>query len=188
MCAENSGPRPLFDEVQVRRALKLIDEKGPIGRKRLVDFLGIGEGSVRTILDRLKDKGFISSSSRGHEITEEGRECLDEGLEFLRVDVGDLTVGDVDVATVVKGVSDLVDKGIEQRDEAIKVGTDGATVLVFEDGELVLPEDLGGVEEEVGSELLDNFELSDGDVVIIGTGNSVLDAERGAWAAADSLM
>jgi len=99
-----------------------------------------------------------------------------------------LTVGDVDVATVVKGVSDLVDKGIEQRDEAIKVGTDGATVLVFEDGELVLPEDLGGVEEEVGSELLDNFELSDGDVVIIGTGNSVLDAERGAWAAADSLM
>jgi len=99
-----------------------------------------------------------------------------------------LTVGDVDVATVVKGVSDLVDKGIEQRDEAIKVGADGATVLVFEDGELVLPEDLGGVEEEVVSELLDNFELSEGDVVIIGTGDSVLDAERGAWAAADSIM
>jgi len=147
MCAENSGPKPLFDEVQVRRALELIDEKGPIGRKRLVDFLEVGEGSVRTILDRLKDKGFISSSSRGHEITEDGRKRLDEGLEFLQMDAGDLTVGYVDVATVVEGVSNLVDKGIEQRDEAIKVGAEGATVLVYENGDLVLPHGLDCVED-----------------------------------------
>ncbi len=188
MCAENSGPRPLFDKVQVRRALELIDEKGPIGRKKLVDFLDVGEGSVRTILERLKDKGFISSSSRGHEITDEGRESLEGGMEFLQIDAGGLTVGDVDIATLVKDVSNLVDKGIEQRDEAIKVGAEGATVLVYEDGDLALPDGLGDVERDVSSELLDNFELSDGDVVIIGTGGSVLDAERGALAAAESLM
>lgn len=188
MNSENSGPKPLFDEVQVRKSLELIGENEPIGRKRLAERLGIGEGSMRTILDRLKDEGFVSSTARGHVLTNQGEKELEERRQFLRFNAGSLTVGENDVATIVRSVADKVDLGISQRDEAIKVGAKGATVLVFSGDDLSLPNSGEDLDEGVKSRLLEFFNPNSGDVIIIGTGDDEISAERGALSAAESLL
>jgi predicted transcriptional regulator len=180
------GPLPRFAEVHVRRTLELIAEHKTIGRKQLAKKLGIGEGSMRTILNHLKKQSLITSSRGGHTLTSKGRSALGKPLEFVQVDMGDLTVGEVDVATVVRGAAAKVKKGIEQRDEAIKVGADGATVLVFKAGKLQFPDGFTKVNKKV-EKLIEIFRPRDGDVIIIGTGSDVATAEAGAKAAARTL-
>lgn len=188
MDSSDIGPKPLFGKGQVKRALELIGEHGPIGRKRLADKLDVGEGSMRTILSRLKDKDLVTSSPGGHLLTDKGEQRLgDEARKFLKVDAGDLTVASTDVATLIRVAAENVDKGIEQRDEAIKVGAEGATVLVFQDGSLKLSGSEGGIDTRVESELLDFFNPSENDIIIISTADGEKDAERGALAAAETV-
>ena len=105
---------------------------------------------MRTILNQLKKQSLITSSRGGHALTAKGRRALGKPLKFMQVDAGNLTVGEVDVATIVRGAAAKVKKGIEQRDEAIKAGADGATVLVFKAGKLQFPDGFTKVDEKVG--------------------------------------
>jgi DNA-binding PadR family transcriptional regulator len=182
------GPLPRFAETQVRRALELIAENEPIGRKRLVEELSIGEGSVRTILDRLKRDGLIKSSRRGHELTARGRRRIRaKAGKFVQVDAGGLTVGRVDIATLVRGAASKVKRGIEQRDEAIKAGADGATVLVFRHGKIRFPDEFARVKRGLAETLVKTFNPRERDVIIIGTAQDPAKAEEGAKAAARAI-
>jgi len=105
----------------------------------------------------------------------------------VQVDVGDLTVGEVDVATIIRGAAAKVKRGIEQRDEAIKAGADGATVLVFKAGKLRFPDGFTRVEKGFAKSLIETFTPCEGDVIIIGTARGLTKAEEGAKAAAQSL-
>lgn len=183
-----AGPLPRFAESQVRRALEIIAERKGLGRKQLAKELGVGEGSVRTILDRLKKRGLITSSRGGHSITTKGRHELGKALEYVQIDAGDLTVSDVDVATIVRNAAARVGRGIEQRDEAIKAGADGATVLIFKSGKLQFPDGFMEVRQEVGGKLARVFKPYEGDVIIIGSARDAVKAEAGAKAAARTLF
>ena len=177
------GPLPRFAEAQVSKALRLIAERGPRGRKELANELGVGEGSMRTILDRLKRQGLIVSSRAGHAITAKGKRRLQEKLfEYVQIDAGSLTVSDVDVATIVKGAASKVKRGIEQRDEAIKVGANGATVLVFKGGKLRFPDGFLEIKEELSSTLTKALKPREEDVIVIGTARDAVRAEEGAKA------
>jgi DNA-binding PadR family transcriptional regulator len=182
-----AGPLPRFIDAQIRRALELIAERKGIGRKQLAKELGIGEGSIRTILSRLRNRSFIASSRSGQSITAKGKRELGKTLEYVQVDAGDLTVGDVDVATIVRKAAARVGRGIEQRDEAIKAGAAGATVLVYKDGKLQFPDGFQKVERNFANDLITTFKPSKGDVIIIGSGRDAVKAETGAKAAARSL-
>ncbi len=178
---------PRFAEVHIRRALELIAEHKTIGRKQLAKRLGVGEGSMRTILNQLKKQSLITSSRGGHALTAKGRRSLGKPLEFVQIDAGDLTVGEVDVVTIVRGAAAKVKKGIEQRDEAIKAGADGATVLIFKAGKLQFPDGFARVEKGLAESLIKTFTPREGDVIIIGTARDLAKAEGGAKAAAQSL-
>jgi DNA-binding PadR family transcriptional regulator len=181
------GPLPRFAEVHVREALELIAEHRRIGRKDLANELRIGEGSMRTVLNQLKKQGLIISSRGGHTLTIKGRHTLGKPLEFVKVDAGDLTVGGVDVATVVRGAVAKVKRGIEQRDEAIKTGAAGATVLVFKNGKLQFPDRFIEVGEKVSETIIKKLKPQEGDAIVIGTADDVVSAEAGARAAARTL-
>lgn len=186
---EASGPQPRFDEVHLRRALEFIGDREPLGRKQLAEQLGVGEGSVRTILKRLKNKGLIISSPQGHVLTEDGENELKRmRRKFVQLDAGNLTVGKIDVATIVRGAAKKIREGIEQRDEAIKAGAEGATVLISENSEIRLPNGSRGIDEKIVTKINDFFRPKAGDVVVLGTGGSRDEAERGASAAAASLL
>ena len=181
------GPLPRFAEFHVRRALELIAEHEKIGRKQLVKELGIGEGSVRTILNQLKRRELITSSRGGHALTPKGKRFLGKPFEFVQIDAGDLTVGEVDVATIVRGAARKVKRGIEQRDEAIKVGAAGATVLIFRKGKFQFPHGFLKIGKELNNTLTKIFKPREGDVIIIGSAQDAVKAETGARAAARTL-
>lgn len=181
------GPLPRFADLHVKMALELIGKHKRIGRKQLAEELGVGEGSMRTILDQLKNQGLITSSRGGHSLTAKGERALGKPFEFVQVNVGDLTVGEVNVATIVRGAAAKVMRGIEQRDEAIKAGADGATVLIFKKGRLQFPDGFFKVKKEASDALLRDLRPREGDIVVIGTAGDALKAEAGAKAAARSL-
>ncbi len=182
------GPLPRFAEVHIYRALEMIAKHGKIGRKELTRELGVGEGSVRTILNQLKKRGLITSSRGGHVLTAKGKRMLGRPLKFVQVDAGDLTVGDSDVATIVRGAAKKVKRGIEQRDEAIKANAQGATVLVFKEGKLKFPDSFMHVDKRLAKSIVELLGPREGDVIIIGSGKDTAEAERGARAAVRSLV
>jgi predicted transcriptional regulator len=181
------GPLPRFAEVHVRMTLELIAERKTIGRKQLAGELGVGEGSMRTILNQLKKRGLITSSRGGHVLTSKGMRFLGKPLKFVQIDAGNLTVGNFDIATIVRGAAKKIKRGIEQRDEAIKAGADGATILVFKRGEFRFPNGFLDVGQKLNSTLTKIFKPREGDAIVIGTAKDVKRAEEGARAAASSL-
>ncbi len=181
------GPLPRFSKTHIQMALDLISRHKRIGRQDIAKKLVIGEGSVRTILDYLKERELITSSRSGHALTDKGKSLLVKPPELVQVDVGDLTVGKVNVAAIVKGAADKVKHGIEQRDEAIKVGADGATVLVFKGGRLQFQGGFIKVGKEASQSLMKALKPEEGDAVIIGTAKDMATAEAGTRAAVLTL-
>jgi DNA-binding Lrp family transcriptional regulator len=181
------GPLPRFADLHVKKVLELLSRDGRMSRKEISVRTGLGEGSVRTILRKLKQRGLVSSTRAGHFLTEKGRSAVGGSLDAVEVSVPGLTVGRANVAVLVRGASHLIKKGIEQRDEAIKAGAGGATVLVCRGGRLEFPEPFMRVKRAAEEELMEKLRPREGDVVIIGTADNLRAAEEGARAAARSL-
>ncbi|HID90484.1 TPA: DUF4443 domain-containing protein, partial [Candidatus Bathyarchaeota archaeon] len=109
----------------------------------------------------------------------------------VRIDAGQLTVGKIDVAIVVKDTGHKVRSGVQQRDTAIKVGAKGATTIVYCGGKLVAPyvsEDVERDYPEVAAQIFSSFSLNENDVVVIGTAGDEEKAEEGAYAAIRTLL
>ena len=67
----------------------------------------------------------------------------------------------------------MVEKGVEQRDAALKSGGDGCTTIILRDGELVLPPDWSIDEHspELAAQIRSHG-MEEGDVVLIGGSNT----------------
>jgi hypothetical protein len=177
-----AGAGPSFTEVHVLRALLML-YAGTHGRKSLVQLLGVGEGSVRTIMKRLAADGLLASSRRGHTLTDSGRASAEAKLARMSMpkafDSGGM-VGGFQSLVVVYGAADRVGAGATLRDAAVKTGADGAVILVYKGG-LMFPDgamDLGGYPR--ASAELSKIPIREGDAVVIGFGASPQKAEDGA--------
>ncbi len=182
------GPTPKFNAYHIWKAYQIVNKEGPIGRKALAEYLQIGEGSTRTILDKMMKEGSIESSRLGIVITDRGRRKLDNtGVEARQVDLSDLTLGKFNCAVLIKGMADRVRLGCEQRDEAVRAGAVGATTLVVYRGSMVFPGDEEFPDQSLVAPLRNYFRVNDGDVIIIGSAFNYELAEKGAVTAALSL-
>ncbi len=162
-----------------------IRQKGPIGRKELAQVLDLGEGTVRTIMEKLKEDGLMECTRRGASLTDQGLRRLDSlGIEVKPIDATDITLDRCNCAVFVAGVASRIKDGCEQRDESVKAGATGATTLIRKGGRIVFPGDDSYPNLEVSNELNRLFRFRDGDAVIIGSAPSYDPAERGAVAAA----
>ena len=182
------GPTPKFNAYHIWKAHQIVTKEGPIGRKALAELLQIGEGSTRTILDKMMREGSIESSRLGITITDRGRHKLDNsGIEARQVDLSDLTLGKFNCAVLIKGMASRVKLGCEQRDEAVRAGAMGATTLLVSHDRIVFPGDEEFPEQNLVAPLRNYFRMDDGDVIIIGSAFSYDAAEKGAVTAALSL-
>lgn len=187
----SSGRFPSFTEAHALKALELIGGRDGIGRQHLSRELGLGEGTVRTLLSRMKTAGLLETSRGGAMLTPEGCGLLERFRELISAgefpETG-VTVGSSNYAILVRGAGGSVNRGIEQRDAALMVGAEGATTLVYDGERLIMP----GVDIEIDlatvEHVLDAFEPGRGDVVIIGSAREPLDAEIGAKHAALKLL
>jgi hypothetical protein len=184
------GKTPAFLEAHVLKALELIGASS-IGRGQLAKELRLGEGTIRTLVGRLKGLGLLSTSRGGMALTESGREIL-SGLHELLMssDIPEttMTVDSRNHAVLVYGAAGVVRKGIEQRDQALMAGAKGATTLVREGGRLLMP----GMEDPLDPDVIEYIEEAmnpaNGDVVIIGSSDDAFLAEIGAKSAALKLL
>jgi len=189
-----AGPTPSFTQLDLGRAIGIIGSEH-IGRNKLSARLGLGEGTTRTLIDRLLDARLIKISKLGCELTRSGQSILNELNAKLgtrsKVALSSITVGNCNFGILVKGAANRIKSGIEQRDAAVRAGANGAVTFVVKHGELVMPPSAGSVQrrqENVARVIKETFEPQENDVIIIAGGDSEQNAEEGAMAAAWILM
>jgi len=170
------GNIPNFNEIDVLRCFLNIDMN--ISRAELVKKLEFGEGTVRTILDILKNNELINSTQKGHSLSGEGKRILDnvkKDVELLeRIEYSGYE-GLKSQGIIIKNAQKL-EKTTLLRDKAIKSGADSALILVY-DNKLKMPDFESG-EDFSGLEKYYNF--SNGDILIAAFASSKKLAEQSA--------
>jgi predicted transcriptional regulator len=183
------GQTPDFTPTHVLLAILMINEE-KIGRKQLSRYLNLGEGTVRNLIGRLDEKGLISISRQGASLSEKGEKFL-EGVHLVMsgipIDNTKLTVSEYNYAVIVRKQAHKIDLGIEQRDQALISGAKGATTIKYQGNEYMIPGVATKLDENV-RRILGSLNPKNGDVIIIGTGNSELSAKMGAYSAGIALL
>ncbi len=186
------GPKPGFEVTDVMKLFFVLGEGAPKGRKSLSKELQLGEGSVRTLLNRLQESGLVKMERGGCRLTESGASIYRELAETLTqpkpVDAGPLSQGAWNYAILIRGSAAKIRSGLEQRDAAVRAGASGATTLLYVGGRFSLP----GVDVDVEKTypsifwktVRDLLNPKDGDCIIIVGAGSAKAAERGALTAA----
>ena len=189
--APQYGPMFRFTDASVYWALYLLSDGRRVGRKRLSDMIGIGEGSMRRILNELKEKEFIIIKQTGITITKAGLAYLESiPLRVVDLDVRELVLGDCTQALLIFGVSDKINNGLQQRDAGIRAGAMGCTTLVMRDGKLYVPPDwcIDDNMPEVSERIKSNVKMTDDDIIIIGGADNQEVAITAAFTAAFELI
>jgi len=188
------GPSMTFDASHIFFALELIAAK-PIGRNQLAKKLGVGAGTVRTIISRLKDNNLIGVSRKGCDLTEKGWMVWKkfEQLFPRREEIGrtELTNAPHNYAFLIKNKGRNVVTGIEQRDAAIVTGAIGAVVIVSRQGHLAIESVSNRLERqfpEAALVLQKTFNPDENDVVVLVGATSPPRAQHGAFAASWTLI
>jgi hypothetical protein len=191
--AERYAPSRLlsFDSVHVLKTMQLMDNKKKTSRSLLMRELGLGEGSVKTLVKHMKMSGLIENSNAGMWTTNKGK-IVYEKLHCMIPNETDIfkcsiALGKFNYAVLIKDIAFNVKSGIEQRDAAIKLGAVGATTLIFKNGSLLMPgtrEDLLRNNRKIHSLILKKLKPEDNDVVIIGSSENKRTAELAAKSAA----
>jgi hypothetical protein len=186
-----SGRTPSYGEAQILRALEITSE-GDIGRAALGVRLGVGEGVVRTIIKRLISDGLIEVTTRGISTSKKGQRLLKEAHAIIvagsEVPSTEDTVGKYNYALLIKGAFSKVRFGLEQRDAALLAGAKGATTIIFSNGAMIIPGMDRPPTTHLASSLRDQLSLSEGDTIVVGTGDTAIEAEIGAYSAALTLV
>jgi len=185
------GPVHRFADYHVYRTLLLLSDGRRRGRKALADAVNIGEGSMRTILEFLREKGYVDVKQTGIKISYKGQEFVRNlPIRVERLEPSDISIAIRNVAVLVRNGAGKVSLGIEQRDAAIKAGADGATTIVVKEGKMIVPPDyiLDKEKPEIARGLRKLLSPSDGDIVIVGAAEKFDMAEDGALAAAFALL
>jgi hypothetical protein len=188
-----AGPTPSFTEVHIAKAIEIIGRK-PIGRLGLSERLGLGEGTTRTLIDRLLEARLAKVSKRGCELTESGSLILKDLSSKLgpmtRVTRSPITIGPHNFGILVRKAANKVNSGIEQRDAAVRAGANGAVTFVFKGRRLLIPPVHERITEarDVIGRILEDFRPREKDVIVIAGAGSEKLAEDGARAAAWTLL
>jgi len=185
------GRPPAYTEAHALMGLEAIGSGLGIGRQQLSRELGLGEGTVRTLVGRMKVLGLVETSRGGMRLTVDGEAAL-EALGDLFWGCGlpalPITVGPINYAVLIRGAAPKVKGGIEQRDAAIIAGASGATTLVLDDRGLRMPGMVESLDESVRSLIMEEMEPSQGDAIIIGSSYEPILAEMAGKSAALKLF
>jgi len=180
-----------FDLVHVFKTMQMMSDNNRISRSIMMQELGLGEGSIKTLVKHLKIHGLVENSNAGMWLTNKG-EVLYTKLHILIPRETDITkcsvaLGKFNHAILLKNMAHNIKSGIEQRDAAIKAGAVGATTLIYRNERLVLPgtgEDLMRNDQKIHSLIMEKLSPEQNDVIIIGSSQNKKIAEMAAKSAA----
>ncbi|XHH07949.1 MAG: DUF4443 domain-containing protein [Candidatus Bathyarchaeia archaeon] len=188
------GPSTTFTPFHIYCALELLSQE-PLGRNKLAEKIGVGDGAVRTIINRLKDAELILNSKEGCMLTPKGQEVWRQFEQVFpkraEIPKTELTTSEFNYGFMVKDRGDRIKSGIDQRDAAIIAGAKRAIVIVNQ-GCLHVASVDKCIEEEYPTAAVEILKKvapqSSKDVIIIAGAETALKAKTGAFAAAWSLL
>lgn len=185
------GPMFRFTDCNVYYALYLLSDGTRMGRKALADACGVGEGSMRRILEKFREWEFIEIRQTGISITKAGIAFLEQiPLRLIDIDIPGSTMGAYQQGVIVYGVSDRVGNGMKQRDAGVRSGGVGCTTIILRDGYLCIPPDWNMDEHtpELAYKIRKDTQISEGDVIIVGDADRKITAIEAALSAAFDLI
>jgi hypothetical protein len=195
LSSEYKGPHAVFSEVHVLRAILAIGAAGSVGRGRLGSLVGLGQGEVRTLIKRLREKDLIVIEPEGCKLSRKGQREFSKLREKVPwssgVQAGSLGIGAECAAIFVRGAHENVRRGIEQRDAAVRVGANGALTALFAEGRFTLPGEGTDCEKDGPRDLWKAVRAAgprQGDVIIVVGADTQETAELGTLAAALTLF
>jgi len=193
--AKAAGPSPSFTKFHLLKAFRMVGEEGPIGRVKLSRRLLLGEGAARTLVDHLRLGGFIKIGKAGCMLTGKGLRVLRDLNSKLQGKGGiprsSLSIGAFNYGFLVKGAGHKIRYGIEQRDAAVRAGARGAITIKLSRGKLYVPPPSKEMPKDWGEfskRIMQMFNPSENDVIIISGADSEEKAEQGAFSAALTLL
>ena len=191
MEAPQYGPMFRFTDASVYWALHVLSDGRRIGRKRLSEMVGVGEGSMRRILNTLKERDMITIKQTGITITKVGSDYLEKiPIRVIDLNPRSLVIGEHTQAVVVKGGAEKIGNGLQQRDAGIRAGSRGCTTLIVSDGKIILPPDWSIDENnpDIAADIHALEIVSDGDAIIIGGADDQFVAISAALTAAFEIV
>jgi predicted transcriptional regulator len=187
------GPSTTFSIFHVLLAIEFIAEK-PIGRNKLAKNLKVGEGAIRTIIDRLKEAELIMTSRAGCALTKKGLSLWKEYTSVLKkIEIGksELTNASHNYAVLIRNQGHQLKSGMEQRDAAVMAGAKSATTIVYKEGRLTIPSVSDNVAKDfpkATTQINKLLKPEEKDVVIVVGADSSEKAKHSALAAAWTLL
>jgi hypothetical protein len=186
-----------FNDLDIIRAFMLLDKQ--LSRSILMKNLKLGEGSIRGILTKLKEKGLIVSTKTGHTYSEKGKAINKKIIKHLFYPIKIENKLNKQILgnffpiypneKIVSCQLFNIDMDIKHifiyRDFAIKAGCDGALILKVVGGKFILPgfEDLN----ENILNIKNNFDLTNDSLIIISLGENEKICERGIINVVDKI-
>lgn len=184
------GAAPSFTDVHLVRALLRLHEK-PTGRKKLVQILGLGEGSVRTVIKHLSIQGLVGSNQLGHALTARGaskvRSLLAKISKPMAVDLAGIVSGSQSMVVIYSG-GERLKSIVDLRDTALKAGADGALILVFDERLKFPGQDIDCEDYPDIRQSLEGITLTKGDAVAVSFAQTPAKAEDGAVSVALKII
>lgn len=180
-----------YDTAHVFKVLQLANQHEKISRNLLQEELGLGEGSVKTLVKHLKRGELVETSNAGMQMTGKGKNIYKKISETISAEVTlaqcSVTLGRFNHAILVKDMGSEIISGIEQRDAAIKAGAIGATTLIFQDGKFLMPDrkqDSLRNDTKLKEKIMESLEPQENDVIIIASSENKKNADIAAKSAA----
>jgi len=191
-----AGAPPKFREAHVNWVFWKIATNEPMGRKMIVQETGLGEGSIRTILDKLDEYGLVKSARSGRALSDEGKKVFQRMRQIIRIEkVGSLNLTGKrnNCLVLVRNSAKKVGSGMDQRDAAIVIGRSGASTMIVKKGELIMPSFNEGmnIDKEYSKDsqkIKKILDPEEGDSIVVGSEDSSQAAEEAAWVAASTLL
>ena len=166
----------------------------PIGRYQLGTNLGIGDGSIRSLIRFLRNQELIEPVSRqGHQLSLRGKlYCKDLTQRLVKTEElppSSYTIDSHNFGCHLRRLAHLVTDGVEQRDAAMKAGASGATTFIQDsDQDTIIMAKNHRIQKKYLTIVLAPFEIGINDVLIVGSSSNNLTAQLGAFAATLTLL
>ncbi len=170
-----------FNRYDVLRCFLHVEDKK--SRQALVDEIGVGEGSVRTILDILKEKKLIESTRQGHSYTNNGKKILGIIRKEMQVSKEEPKMGiflSLKKFAVLYSNSKKKEMTIKERDTGVKNGAEIVLFFNFKNSRLAMPTDEDSGYKFESLEKL--FSFKEGDILLITMANDKRSAENSCFA------
>lgn len=180
-----------FTDANVYYALYLLSDGSRMGRKALAEACGVGEGSMRRILEKFREWNFVDIKQTGISISKAGLAFLEQiPIRLVDIDIPNSTMGAYQQGVVVYGVSQKIGNGMQQRDAGVRSGGMGCTTILIRDGALMIPPDWNMDKEspELAYKIRKSTMITEDDVIIVGDADKKITAVEAAVNAAFDLI